>query len=149
MNKEKLTWGPNDDQCHLGLFRSLHVAKTIPVWVGVRLPPRVLQVTCDVRRWQEPPCPPTAPASKKSHNCGLLRVQELSMVFLAPSSSAPTNLNHLGVVGQHSVWQYSSFYLRDNIVSLWLFCSLFFFWNQNVLCRAQTQYTDGLTNQSS
>ena len=29
-------------------------------------------------------------------------------------------------MGQHSVWQYSSFYLRENIVSLWLFCSCFF-----------------------
>ena len=66
-------------------------ANTVPIRVGVWLPPWVLQVTHDVRRWQEPPCPPTAPASKKSHNCRLLRVQELRMGFLAPSSSAPTN----------------------------------------------------------
>ena len=64
---------------------------TVPIRVGVWLPPWVLRVPHDVRGWQEPPCPPTAPACKKSRNCGLLLVQELRMGFLAPSSLTPTN----------------------------------------------------------
>ena len=62
-------------------------ANTVPVRVRVRLPPRVSRVTRDVHGWQEPlahlmqrggsGCPPTAPASQKTCNCRLLRVQEL------------------------------------------------------------------------
>ena len=37
MNKEKLTWGQNDDKHHLGPFRSLHVAS-----VGSSLGPKAV-----------------------------------------------------------------------------------------------------------